>query len=413
LGTILKNKIVLRFVENFSWLFLMNILGYVFSVVSFPILISKYGLKEVGVIFTVQSIIVILGSISNYSLTYYIPTVSKKISEDPNYLIKVWNLTTQIRTWLSLFLSILFSFLVYWLFGEYFIIWLLSLPLMLPKIVSPTLFCNALEANSFVFKIGFFSKFLFLFLIYIDNHSNLVNFFLAFSELFVIIFYLKKIHVGLLKFYWISWFELKQFLRQTFNLFLVNFFLVLKPNAILPCVSYLLGLEYGALFAIAQKVINVIKGTSGIMFTSFFPIYSKGNLGVSLLTVKRIVPIFILIILGTVGLWYLSPIIIYYLNNFQANLLAANTLHILSLSVPIFFMNIPLFSYMLHHNKWYAILVFTLVQLLVLIVAWNFLFNQNIIGVAKSLVISEYTVFICYLLFTIRSKFALTYEKRV
>jgi O-antigen/teichoic acid export membrane protein len=413
LGTILNNKIALRFAKNFSWLFLMNLLGYVFSIISFPILISKYGLKEVGIIFTVQSIVLIIGAIANYSLNYFIPTVSKKISGDPIYFMKLWNLTILIRTGLSTFLAIVSSLIVYGFFREYLLIWLLSLSLLIPKIINPTLFCNALESNSFVFKIGFFSKLLFLILIYIDNSSNRVNFFLALSELVVIILYLKKIHVGLLKFYWINWFELKQFIRQTFNLFLVNFFLLLKPNAILPCVSYLLGFEFTALFAIAQKVINVIKGISGITFTSFFPIYNKGILGFSFLNGKRIIPIFILLIMGVVGLWYLSPTIIYYLNNFQSNLLSTRTLQILSLSVPIFFMIIPLFSYLLNHNKWRVIMIFSMVQLLVLIVAWGILFNQNIIGVAKSLVVSEYTLFLSYLLFILKYKGNLEPEKKV
>jgi Na+-driven multidrug efflux pump len=75
-------------------------------------------------------------------------------------------------------------------------------------------------------------------------------------------------------------------------------------------------------------------------------------------------------------------------------------------------MIIPLFSYLLNHNKWRVIMIFSMVQLLVLIVVWIILFNQNIIGVAKSLVISEYTLFLSYLLFTLKYKSNLTPEKK-
>jgi hypothetical protein len=54
-----------------------------------------------------------------------------------------------------------------------------------------------------------------------------------------------------------------------------------------------------------------------------------------------------------------------------------------------------------------------MVQLLVLIVAWGILFNQNIIGVAKSLVVSEYTLFLSYLLFILKYKGNLEPEKKV
>lgn len=311
----------------------------------------------------------------------------------------------QIRTLFSLFLALLFSLMVYWFFREYLFICLLSLPLLLPKIVNPTLFCNALEANDFVFKIGFYSKLLFLILIYLSHNSNLVNLFLALSELIVILFYLKKINPKFLQFYWVPLYELKAFLSQTFNLFMMNFFIILKPNAVLPCVSYLFGFEFGALFALAQKVINVIKGISGTVFTSFFPIYNKGEFDFSLLSVRNAIAIFSVILIGVIGLWYLSPTIIYYLNSFQDNALAAKTLQILILAVPIFFIMIPLFSYLLQHNKWYAILSFTIIQLLVLIVAWNFLIGQNIIGVAKSILISEYTLFFCYLILVVKLKY--------
>ncbi len=370
-----------------------------FALITFPILISKYGLKEVGVIFTVQAIVMILASISNYSFVYYIPTVSKRVSEDKIYIIKLWNLALHIRTYFSVFLSLLISLFVYFFYKEYLLIWLLSLPLLIPKIINPTLFCNALEVNKFVFKIGFYSKLLFLLLVYVSNNSNLVNLLLASSELIAILFYLKRIHHGFYNFQVVSFFEIKRFLSKTFNLFLVNFLLLLKPNAILPAVSYLLGFEFAALFSIAQKVINAIKSTSGIVFVSFFPIYTKEKLSYNFLSVKRLNLALLFSIITVIGFWLLSPYLIYVLNNFKINIPAVRTLQILSLSIPIFFMIIPLFSYILNQKKWNIILCFAIIQLLILIIVLNFLIHQNIIGVAKSLVVSEYVLFLCYVIF--------------
>ncbi len=402
MSAILKDKIILRFTKNFTWLFLLNNLGYLFSFVSFPILISKYGLDEVGIIFTLQALVLAIASVANYSFVYYIPTVSNRISESESFLIKLWNLVLYIRTSLSLLLAIVSSIIAYLVFPQYITLWLLSLPLLIPKILNPTLFCNAMEVNKFVFVIGFFSKLLFLVFIYFSDNSSLVNCFFAVSELITILFFIKRIHVGFTRVYMVSFAELKQFLKETFNLFWVNFFSLLKPHSILPIISYALGNQFAALFAIAEKVINVIKGISGTVFVSFFPIYNKRGIKKDLFTVKNLILILVISAISVIGVWVASPYLVYYLNNFTDNLMATKTLQILSLSIPMFFLVIPLFSYMLQHAKWNSILYFAFVQLFVLFIGLYFLIDENIIGVAKSLVLSEYAIFMCYLVFSIK-----------
>ncbi len=343
-----------------------------------------------------------MASIANYSFVYYIPTVSKRVSESNTFFIRLWNLVVYIRASFSLSLALLSIIVVYFLYPQHLILWVLSLPLLIPKIVNPTLFCNALEVNKFVFVIGFFSKLLFLILIYISDNSLLVNCFFAVSELIAILFYLKKIHIGFSKIYQISFLEIKEFLSETFNLFWVNFFSLLKPHSILPIISYVLGNQFAALFALAEKVINVIKGVSGTMFVSFFPIYNKTGVEKSLFTLKRILLAVIISAVSVIGVWLVSPYIIYYLNDFNNNPLATKALQILSLSIPIFFIIIPLFSYLLQHKKWNFILYFAVIQLLVLVIALYFLIGQNIVGVAKSLVLAEYVLFLCYAGFIVK-----------
>lgn len=399
---IFNNEIVKRFVKNFSWLFLFNSLGYLFSFITFPILISKYGLEKVGELFTVQAIVLGLASVANYSFVYYIPTVSKQISENENHLIKLWNLVLHVRTTFSLFFALASTSIVYFFYSQYFMLWIFSLTLLIPKIINPTLFCNALEINKYVFRIGFFSKLFFLIIICVSNTSVLVNLFLALSELIAILLYLSKIHGGFYRIRSISFLEIGNFLKQSFNLFLVNFFSLLKPHSILPAISYVLGNNYVTLFAIAEKIINVIKGISGIVFVSFFPIYNKENAIRIIFSIKSIVLTPFLSAIAIVVLWSLSPSFIYYLNNFETNDLAIKALQILSLSIPMFFMIIPLFSYLLQHKKWNAILYFAVIQLVVLSISFISLIEQNIIGVAKSLVISEYALFLCYVIYVIK-----------
>ncbi|AOW21473.1 MATE family efflux transporter [Urechidicola croceus] len=394
----------LRFTKNFTWLFLFNSIGYLLSFIVLPLLISKYGLKEVGIIFTIQSIILGIAAISNYSFVYFIPTVSKEISQDDSTCHEMWNLVVNIRMLFSIVLALIGSIIVYYLYNDYFLMWVLSLSILLPKIISPSLFCNALEVNKYVFIIGFFTKFLFLLLIVISNSSLLVNLFFGISEFVVILFFLKKVNQQFYNLKLIPFKEIFQFLQNTFNLFLVNFFSMLKPHSILPFISATIGNEFAALFTLADKIINVIKGVSGTVFISFFPIYNKGEVKFDFLSIKNLILILVISLLLTTILWNLSPMLIYYLNNLNENASATKTLQMLSLSIPMLFLIIPFFSYLLQKKYWNAILFIVIIQLIILIIGLFIFKDEEIIGVAKSLVLSEYTLLICYVLYVFKTQ---------
>ncbi|RIA10115.1 hypothetical protein OE09_1968 [Flavobacteriaceae bacterium MAR_2010_72] len=381
---------------NFSWLFFFNTLGYAFSLITFPILIHKFGLEEIGAVFMVQALIFGMASIANYSFVYFIPTVSKKVTENQTYFIKLWNVVLYTRTSLSLLLAVLSIGIVHFFYPHYFMLWLLSLPLLIPKIINPALFCNALETNHFVFKIGFCSKLLFLILISFATKSIYVNSFLALSEIVAILWYLKRINSGFFKFQLLSFSDLIRFLKQTRSLFLVNIVSLLKPHSTLPIIGYVFGNTYVALFAIAEKVINSIRGISGMLFVSYFPMYNKNDIKVKVISLKVLMSTLILSALFIVCFWYLSPHIVYFLNDFKPSELATSALQIMSLSIPLFFLIIPLFSYVLNKKKWNVILYFAIVQLVFFIGFLLIWIDENIIGVAQSLVVSEYAIVLCY-----------------
>ena len=399
-----KYSIHLRFAKNFTWLFLFNGLGYIFSFLALPILINKYSLAQVGFIYTTQAIVLGLASFANFSFVYYIPTVSKEICDDAEKRFQLWNLTVQIRLLLSIILLIISVIIVLLFFEEFFLLYMVSLSLLITKIINPNLFFNALEKNKYIFSIGFFSKLIFLLLIYISNDFIKVNFFLAISEFIVIVFYLKKVHQNVFKLKGISLKELLNYMKQTTNLFFVNIFSMLKPHSILPIISGVFGAEFAALFTLADKVINVIKGVSGIIFVSIFPIYNKDKLKAIVLGQYQKFLLVLTPILITIIIWQTSDYLIYFLNDFNENILASKTLKILSLSTPVFFLIIPLFSYFLQNKKWNVILLISIFQLLALAISLSLLISQNIIGIAKSIVISEYVLLGCYLYYFYNQK---------
>ena len=392
-----------RFLINFFWLFSLNNLGYLFSIITLPILISKFGYQDMGLVFTAQAIIFGMVAIANYSLIFYIPTQSKAISVNENIFKETWSLSINIRAYISVLLTLVSLLFVAIYFKNYFNLWLLSLPIVIFKIVNPTLFFNALEKNKYVLLIGFLSKFLFLLFVIVISNKDYINFCLGLSELLVVLFFLKQSKKPFFEFQLLSLKKVMLFLKETFNLFLVNFFSLLKPAIILPLTSYLFGPSYATIYTLADKIINMLRGISGAMFASFFPIYNKERFDLIVFRKKTEVLVLCCLLLVVALIYIGSPYLIFVLNNFQENNIAVNILRILSLSIPMFFIIIPLFSYLLELKKWNIILNFAILQLAVLFLFY-LIFHNNLYQIAIGFVISEYVLLAGYIIYIVKLK---------
>jgi PST family polysaccharide transporter len=356
-----------------------------------------------GLVFTAQAIIFGMVAIANYSLIFYIPTQSKAISVNENIFKETWSLSINIRAYISILLTLVSLLFVAIYFKNYFNLWLLSLPIVIFKIVNPTLFFNALEKNKYVLLIGFLSKLLFLLFVIVISNKDYINFCLGLSELLVVLFFLKQSKKPFFEFQLLSLKKVMLFLKETFNLFLVNFFSLLKPASILPLTSYLFGPSYATIYTLADKIINIIRGVSGAMFASFFPIYNKERFDLTVFR-KKTEALVLCCLLLVVALIYIgSPYLIFVLNNFQENNIAVNILRILSLSIPMFFIIIPLFSYLLELKKWNIILNFAILQLVVLFLFY-LTFHNNLYQIAIGFVISEYVLLAGYIIYIVKLK---------
>mgnify|MGYP000293639021 CR=1 FL=1 len=392
-----------RFLINFFWLFSLNNLGYLFSIITLPILISKFGYQDMGVVFTVQAIIFGMVAIANYSLVFYIPTQSKAISVNENAFKETWSLSINIRAYISVLLTLASLLFVFIYFKDYFNLWLLSLPIVIFKIANPILFFNALEKNKYVLLIGFLSKLLFLLFVIVISNKDYINFCLGLSELLIVLFFLKQSKQPFFEFQLLSLKKITLFLKITFNLFLVNFFSLLKSASILPLATYLFGPSYATIYTLADKIINMVRGVSGAMFTSFFPIYNKERFDLTVFRKKTGVLVLCCLLLFVALIYIGSPYLIFVLNNFQENNIAVNILRILSLSIPMFFIIIPLFSYLLELKKWNIILNFAILQLAVLFLFYM-IFHNNLYQIAIGFVISEYILLAGYIFYIAKLK---------
>ena len=396
----LISKHIIRFLKNLSWLISLQGLGYLFSFISIPILISKFGYEKSGIIFTVQAIILALANLSNYSLHFYVPTQSKKICNNKTEFKKLWYLTLSVRTLFSLFFIIGSTLIVAFLYAEYFTIYVYSLLLFLPKVIYPNLFYNALEKNQKILIINLLSKFLFVSILLFLSSFYIVNFVLGLTEFLVIILFLKyeKWSFG-----FVSLREILFFIKKTYTLFLVHLFSLIKPASVLPLIAFFFGNAMVTTYTLADKIVNVFRGISGASYASFYPILNKENLEKSIVKTKNLLVILLFSFSFCLFIYLFSPYLIYFLNNFQINNDAVKILRILSFSIPISFLIIPFFSLMLELKKWKLVAVLAFIQLLFF--AFGVLFyHQSIFEIAIIVVLSELLMLFGYFLVAVKIK---------
>jgi len=373
-------------------------LGYLFSFLSIPLLIKKFGYDYSGIIFTTQSIVFAIAVLSNYSLSFYIPTKSKVISDSIDAFKHYWTISVSIRLFLSIFFGVISIFICYFFIPEFFQFWLLSLPILISKIISPNLFYNAVEHNKNILFIGFISKLLYLIFIYFSTNYMYINFSFAISELIATILIIntdKRFKITKIA----AFKEVLLFIKQTCSLFLVNFVSLIKPASILPIITLIFGSSYATIYTLADKFINIIRTVSGASYTSFYPIFNKEKIGNQIINYKTVLTLFLFSIVIVIFVWFIAPYLIYSINNFKFNDEASKILQILSLSIPVFFMIIPFFSLLLENKKWNEILLFALIQIGVLF-SYYFFYHSNITNIAIGFVLSEYSMLFCYLLYT-------------
>ncbi len=385
---------ITRFSKNFFWLVSFQGLGYLFSFLSIPLLISKFGYEKSGYVFTVQALVLGLSALSNYSLNFYIPTQSKKISTDKNVFRNMWKLTISVRLLFSVLLSVITVVVCSMFFSDFLLFWVLSLLILFSKIFSPNLFFNAIEKNDKILVIGVLSKLLFLVILWFLKSYTYVNFFFGLTELFIL-FILLKSEKEPFVFEFVSLTEVQNFIKKTYSLFLINLFSIIKSASILPLISYLFGSSYATIYTLADKIINVFRGISGASFTGFYPILNKENIQKSVLSIKNLFFLFLFSVLLTVFLWFVSPEMIYLLNNFSENQQAVEVLRILLFTIPVSFVTIPFFSVLLNLKKWKLLMWLNLIQVICLFILYGF-FHQTIYQLVISFVLTEYFILIGY-----------------
>lgn len=379
-----------RIAGNILWLVLAQNTKHILNILVLAFLVRKFTLEQIGNIFSAQALLGGLFALSNYSLGFFIPSVSHKISTEINSRNFFWNLILSTRFFLgSLALVISFLFM-YAFYPSYSLLWWLSIPFFLSRLIQPSLIINALETNRHLFKTGLISKTLFLIsLMWIQNHYW-VNFWWGLSEIIAIVIILYFHYPVLCQVSFLPPVKLFPFFKKTFCLFTIHILSALKSFSVLPLIHTFLGPYPAGIFTLADKPLEIFRQISGAAFTGFFPVFQKENIRINYRS--KIFTLYILVLISLVFLLMtLAPYIIYLVNNFEFSTESTSVFRILVWGVPALFLIIPFFSEYLNNRKWGILMALVIIQVFIYIILLTLKFASTR-DIALAYVVSEYVL---------------------
>lgn len=391
-----KDNAILRFLHNFSWLSAFNGLSYLFSFLIYPVLLQKFGVFSVGKILTAQSLVLTISFFASYSLSFYIPYHTKKISEDREELGNILKLSFQVRLLISIFMAFFSVVIVYFFYRNYLSLWLCSLVLLLPRVINFNLFFNSLEKNKWNTVLNFFSKLICLVMLYANTSLLWVNPIIALSEFIVTLLYLKYWLQPFLQFKWsLPLGKVLRFIYDTRHMFYLNLFSFVRPQMLYPFIEIVMGSSYVTYYALADKVINMARSLPGNTFISIYSIYAKKE--INLLSVKKNFALLCLSILFSLTIFYFSDDIIYLANNKKSLPESSMILKILTISLPVSFLIVPVFSYIMKRGLWNLLVKIAATQLAVQVAVILLFGYTNIYTIACSVIVAEILSYLLYL----------------
>lgn len=327
-------------INNFAYLSLLQISGYIFPIITYPYLAKIIGLSGFGSIAFASSIIIYCMTITDWGFMF---TATRDVAQNRNNLEKIshiFSTVTCARFFLMFISFLLLLTLIFFIpvFRESSIIILITFLLIPGHILFPEWLFQGLERMKYITILNFLSKFLFTLLtfIFINDASDYIL-----QPLFISLGYIVS---GIIALYYITvkWKikfkiatikEVINTIKSNFDVFINNFFPNLYNSFSVIILGFLGGNISNGIYSAADKVIAIFNQFILIFSRTFFPflsrkiekhsIFVKYNLTIGALT--------------SIAIFFFSPLIIklLYSNEFNE---AIPVLRIISFS--IFFMTL-------------------------------------------------------------------------
>ena len=301
---ILKNKEGKVIVANFSYLFLLQIAGYLFPLLTMPYLARVIGADGFGRIAVAYALIIWIQTITDWGFNY---TATRDVAKNRNDKDKVSHILSNViwaKFILLLFSFILLLFLVYFvpIFREnYLVVW--ATFLMVPgHILFPDWFFQALERMKYITILNLLSKLLFTIAIFvfIKDKADYI-----YQPLFISLGFILS---GIISLYYIfvKWgykFH-KPDIEGIFNaikgstdIFINN----LAPNLYNSFSVVLLGFystpQQNGIYDAGKKFTTIIQNFMNIFTRVFFPYFSRKSQGYRVYALSSVLLSVVLVIL--------------------------------------------------------------------------------------------------------------------
>ena len=269
-------------VQNFAYLTILQVIGYIFPLITIPYLASVIGVEGYGKIAFASSVVVYFQTIVKWGFSYTAVRDIAKNKDNIELVSSIFSTVFFAKLFLSIVSTIIFAILIYTIpfFKSYEIVLWFTYFIVIGDLFFPDWFFQAMEEMKYITIMNFCSKLLFTILVFVViTEKNdyvyeplLVTCGMVVSGLFSFIYGIKRYHV---RFKIPPFKDIKNTINGSFNVFLSTFI----PNMYSNFTVIMLGIFGGetatGLFSSGKKFSDLCDQFSNILSRTFFPFLAR------------------------------------------------------------------------------------------------------------------------------------------
>lgn len=282
----LKNKLKIQdnrvLVSNFFSLTALKIATYLFPLITFPYLVRILGIELFGVLSMAMAAMTTFQIFTDYGFEL---TATKEISihrDDPSKLSEIFSsvLTIQIILMFISFLVLSILVLSIQKFSEYSEVYFLTFGIIIGFVLSPTWFFQGMEKMKFITIQTIVSKLIFTLSIFLFVHDKTDYLFVpllnSLGTIFAGILSLYIIHKKFeIKFTIQKLDVIKKYFQDGWDIFLQRMYVSLYGSVNILILGFLTNNTIVGYYAIATRIIDIIRQIFGIVSNVYFPYFTK------------------------------------------------------------------------------------------------------------------------------------------
>lgn len=386
-------------ISNFSYLSILEVIGLIFPILTYPYLIGILGKDTYGAVVMAQSIAAYLVIIVNFGFNVSATRDISKNRGNSFVLSKIVSAVFLSKFLIFIILAIIYvSIILFTSIISDKLLYLFSLGLCIQEIFFPTWFFQGIEKMKFITLITFVTRMSFVLLIFLCIKSNsdyvfvpLINSMGGLLASIISIFVLRKLFN--IKFVSVPTRYLRLVFLRSVPFFFSRFVSVVmeKSNAVL--VGSVLSYGDLAVYDLAVKIVGLLRIPFNLIAQVLYPTIVRTK---NIVLIKNMLKISIYISLIIIALmFFIVPYVVAFLGNSQLNA-AVSLIYVLNTVLPIVAVSSILGATTLvtfGKIKEYNLSVIYSFIIYLLVIAGLFLFNKlTLLGVAVAYILPEYGV---------------------